>query len=494
MRRLEYRFASVFLRLVGLLAAFLPVHLDRVVLATARVTTLDGNLLHIHRALTARHPELDVRPPARAVQLRASRQARLPRPARPRHVPPPDRASVRRRQRLSADPRRAASADDDGRPGLARGGRAQAVRRGHDDPADRAGADLPPSLLRRGRRRRGVDATAVRRRAPDAASSRVLALGSPRTDAFVDAAAMAAARAERARRPPDPRRSARRPVRPDVPRAAASASAPRPGSMPPGSGPRCRPTSRSSSRPIRTSIRRRPRPTASTSSPTRQATSTTSCRRPTSSITDYSSSVIEFALLRRPIVLLVPDLAEYEREPGLYLDYRTEMIGTQVLDTDGVADAIRERPIRPVRLRRLHRTAARTAPAAGRATASSTTSSTVSRPSPGKVIQFRAMSATSEVPAAFRHAAGERGPIRLIREGIADVRSRRRLVSYLVQADIHKRGADTAPRQHLVGPRPAPPDGRLRRLRDDHRQEAAARLSRSSSSRRSCRGSGSRRR
>ena len=57
-------------------------------------------------------------------------------------------------------------------------------------------------------------------------------------------------------------------------------------------------------------------------------------------ITDYSSSVVEFALLRRPIVLLVGDLADYERDPGLYLDYRTEMIGTQVTDTDGVIDAI----------------------------------------------------------------------------------------------------------------------------------------------------------
>lgn len=53
------------------------------------------------------------------------------------------------------------------------------------------------------------------------------------------------------------------------------------------------------------------------------------------------------------------------------------------------------------------------------------------------------MSATSEVPAAYRNAAGDRGPIGLIREGISDIRSRRRLVRYLVQADIHKRGADT---------------------------------------------------
>jgi CDP-glycerol glycerophosphotransferase (TagB/SpsB family) len=57
-------------------------------------------------------------------------------------------------------------------------------------------------------------------------------------------------------------------------------------------------------------------------------------------VTDYSSSIFEWALLRRPLVLLVPDLAAYERDPGLYVDYRTEMIGTQVEDTEGVAAAI----------------------------------------------------------------------------------------------------------------------------------------------------------
>ncbi|HEU5225150.1 MAG TPA: ABC transporter permease [Actinomycetota bacterium] len=53
------------------------------------------------------------------------------------------------------------------------------------------------------------------------------------------------------------------------------------------------------------------------------------------------------------------------------------------------------------------------------------------------------MSATSEVPAAFRNAAGERGPVRLVLDGFGDIRSRQRLVRYLVQADIRKRGADT---------------------------------------------------
>jgi lipopolysaccharide transport system permease protein len=59
------------------------------------------------------------------------------------------------------------------------------------------------------------------------------------------------------------------------------------------------------------------------------------------------------------------------------------------------------------------------------------------------VIPYAAMSATTEVPGAFRHAADEQGPIALVREGISDVRSRQRLVRYLVSADMHKRGADT---------------------------------------------------
>lgn len=59
-------------------------------------------------------------------------------------------------------------------------------------------------------------------------------------------------------------------------------------------------------------------------------------------VTDYSSSIFEWALLRRPLVLLVPDLEEYERDPGLYLDFSHEMIGTQVQTTDEVIEAILE--------------------------------------------------------------------------------------------------------------------------------------------------------
>jgi ABC-type polysaccharide/polyol phosphate export permease len=53
------------------------------------------------------------------------------------------------------------------------------------------------------------------------------------------------------------------------------------------------------------------------------------------------------------------------------------------------------------------------------------------------------MSATSEAPAAYRNTAGDPGAIRHLQDAIDDVRSRRRLVRYLVAADVRKRGADT---------------------------------------------------
>ncbi len=53
------------------------------------------------------------------------------------------------------------------------------------------------------------------------------------------------------------------------------------------------------------------------------------------------------------------------------------------------------------------------------------------------------MTSASEVPASFRSSAVRPGPIGLIREGITDVISRRRLIRYLVQSDLKKKGADT---------------------------------------------------
>jgi ABC-type polysaccharide/polyol phosphate export permease len=53
------------------------------------------------------------------------------------------------------------------------------------------------------------------------------------------------------------------------------------------------------------------------------------------------------------------------------------------------------------------------------------------------------MSVTSEAPAAFRNAAARPSPLGLLNEAVRDITSRRRLVRYLVQAEIKKRGANT---------------------------------------------------
>lgn len=53
------------------------------------------------------------------------------------------------------------------------------------------------------------------------------------------------------------------------------------------------------------------------------------------------------------------------------------------------------------------------------------------------------MSVTSEAPAAFRNAAARPSPLGLLTEAVRDITSRRRLVRYLVQAEIKKRGANT---------------------------------------------------
>ena len=53
------------------------------------------------------------------------------------------------------------------------------------------------------------------------------------------------------------------------------------------------------------------------------------------------------------------------------------------------------------------------------------------------------MSATAEAPAHFRRGATRPGPIGLIREALVEVSQRRRLIRYIVQADVRKKGADT---------------------------------------------------
>jgi ABC-type polysaccharide/polyol phosphate export permease len=53
------------------------------------------------------------------------------------------------------------------------------------------------------------------------------------------------------------------------------------------------------------------------------------------------------------------------------------------------------------------------------------------------------MSATAEAPAQYRGVAVRPGTLGLLREALAETYARRRLIGYLVQADVRKKGADT---------------------------------------------------
>ena len=53
------------------------------------------------------------------------------------------------------------------------------------------------------------------------------------------------------------------------------------------------------------------------------------------------------------------------------------------------------------------------------------------------------MTATSEAPASFRSSSVRVGAFALVRDGIREVISRRRLIAYLVRADLRKSGSDT---------------------------------------------------
>lgn len=53
------------------------------------------------------------------------------------------------------------------------------------------------------------------------------------------------------------------------------------------------------------------------------------------------------------------------------------------------------------------------------------------------------MAVASEAPATFRSSAVRPGPLALIWQGFSELLSRRRLIRYLVQADLKKKGSDT---------------------------------------------------
>jgi len=338
MSRLEYLIAGGLLRLVRLVASHLPIRPNRVVLATARVSTLEGNLLHIHRALLASRPELEVvlllEPYGYGL---AGKLAYLVRLVRGMYHLQTARLFVVDNAYLPIHlaPHRPTTT---------------VVQVWHAAGAlKRFGLDTKTPLTEPERTflHRYYDAVVVGgewTRAPYAAAlrtpiERVLALGSPRTDLFFDAAALDAAR--RRVLAAYPTLAGRRVIlyaptfrgRGEGKRAGPGLDAARlRAALPAGYA-----------LVLKTHPNLDPAATPADGydvvvDPAQEINEFLALADIL--ITDYSSSVVEFALLRRPIVLLVSDLAEYEVDPGLYLDYRTEMIGTQVTDTDGIIEAI----------------------------------------------------------------------------------------------------------------------------------------------------------
>jgi len=57
-------------------------------------------------------------------------------------------------------------------------------------------------------------------------------------------------------------------------------------------------------------------------------------------ITDYSSAIFDYALLRRPIVFYVPDLDTYTRDRGFYYDFSEYVYGPVVSDMDSLVSTL----------------------------------------------------------------------------------------------------------------------------------------------------------
>ena len=340
MNRLEYRLAAAVLRILGWVFGRLPARAGRVVLASPRKAALDGNLAFLERSFRALRPDLDVvilpEPYSYGLRGKVAYAVRMVRAMYhlrtaglvvvdnaylPVHVGPhPDRTTV-------VQVWHAAGA-------LKRFG------------ADAATPLHEPELTFIHHHYDWVVTSGEASRTPWSRAlrtplDRVVALGSPRTDLFRDEAAMAAARARILAAHPG---LAGRRVITYAPTFRGRGRAKRPGegldaarlraALEPGdvlvlkSHPNLDPSLVAAGG---FDVVVDP---GEDMNDVLVATDVL--------ITDYSSSIFEWALLGRPLILLVPDLEAYAREPGLYLDYATEMIGTQVRDTDGIIAAIRD--------------------------------------------------------------------------------------------------------------------------------------------------------
>jgi len=334
----EYVLATFVLRALGRAFALVPFRRRRIVLATARTPRLDGNLAFLHRAILRADPEAEItlllEPYSYGLWGKLAYLARLIRGTYylwtsglvivdnayfPIHVAP------HRPETTVVQVWHAAGA---------------LKRFGLDGPAFDQSAE-------RAFLHRHYDYVVVAgdaSRAPYASAlrtpiERVLPLGSPRTDFFFDADAMRAARERLLEHHPQLRD--RRVVlyaptfrgRGEARRAAPGFNAARLRSLLPPEYALVLKAHPNLDR--RATATRGYDVVLDPSSEVNEAFTVADLL-----VTDYSSSIFEWALLRRPLVLMVPDLSSYERDPGLYLDYRSEMVGTLVDDTDEVAAAI----------------------------------------------------------------------------------------------------------------------------------------------------------
>ena len=338
MTRLEYVLAAAVLRMLGRLFRLLPLARRRVVLATARVATLEGNLLYLDRALRARYPDLEyvhlLEPYSYGLRGKLGYFGRVVRGmyhlsrARlyivdnaylPIHVAPHRRETI-------------------------------VVQVWHATGAlKRFGADTKTPLAEPERTflHRYYDDVVVSAEVARGPYSRALrtpldhvhALGTPRTDFLFDATALDTAR--RRVLQAYPQLAGRRVVlyAPTF-RGRGRGKRPAPG-LDPVELRRLLPSTFVLTLKSHPNLDARLVSTAGYDAVFDAATEIDELFAAADVlVTDYSSSIFEWAVLHRPLVLLVPDLAEYERDPGLYVDYRTEMIGTCVVDTRGVAAAI----------------------------------------------------------------------------------------------------------------------------------------------------------
>ncbi|HKG56210.1 MAG TPA: CDP-glycerol glycerophosphotransferase family protein [Candidatus Limnocylindrales bacterium] len=339
MNGLEYAVTRTLLRLLGVLFSLLGIRSDRVVLATARTSKLEGNLLHAFRAMRERRPDLDyvllLEPYGygllaktlyflRAVRgmyyLRTSKLVVVDNAWLPVHVAPHPGTTVVQVWHAPGALKRFGR--DTAVPG--KGPEARFLHRHYDYVVTTSEASRVPWSR--------AFATPV---------ERVLPLGTPRMDFFLDREATAAARRATLERFPAlvgrkvvlyaptfrGRGAAKQPAaRLDAKRLREA--------LPPSYALvlKCHPNLNGHTEaPDGFDV------VADAATPLNELFTVTDVL-----VTDYSSSIFEYALLHKPLVLLVGDLADYERDPGLYVDYRSGMIGTQVADTDGVAAAIAE--------------------------------------------------------------------------------------------------------------------------------------------------------